>query len=239
MGLQSLVALAFPPRCLSCGGLVGEDFALCAACWRDTPFIAGLTCRTCGVPLPGDSTAEEHCDDCLTIARPWSFGVAAMLYRDTGRKLVLALKHGDRTDLARPAARWLAVRLQGRLAPDTLILPVPAHWRRRIARRYNQAALIARALGRETGAEVDPLALIRPRATPIQDGLSRDARFANLAGSMRLRPDRAPRLNGRPILLVDDVMTSGATLAAAAEVCLASGSGPVAIAVMARVAKDD
>ena len=112
--MQSLLRLAFPPQCISCGDLVEEEFGLCGGCWRETPFVTGLVCDCCGVPFPGDDTSKPvYCDDCLTLARPWRHGRAALIYRDNARRLVLALKHGDRLDLARPMAHW-------RFSPKTL-----------------------------------------------------------------------------------------------------------------------
>ena len=97
MGLQAVLHLLYPPQCLNCDALVTTDFGLCGHCWRETPFISGTVCDRCGTPLPGQDTGKpEYCDDCLTIARPWLRGRAALLYRDNGRNLTLALKHGDR-----------------------------------------------------------------------------------------------------------------------------------------------
>jgi len=237
--MQSLLRLAFPPQCVGCHALVERDFALCGACWRNTPFITGLICDTCGVALPGDSPDHiERCDDCMTIARPWARGRAALAYRDKARTLVLALKHGDRLDLVRPAAQWMANVAGDVLRKETLILPVPVHRLRLLQRRYNQAALLSNALSRITGSQTLPDLLYRIRRTKVQDGMSRDERFANLSDAIRAHPKSASRLEGRHILLVDDVMTSGATLAAATEACHMAGAGEVDILVLARVAKD-
>lgn len=238
--MQAVLQAVYPPQCLTCNTLVTTDFGLCADCWRETPFISGLVCDLCGTPLPGEDPGHPvHCDDCLTIARPWEQGRAAMLYRDNGRKIVLALKHGDRTDLARPAGGWLA-RAAGPIAKaeGTLVAPVPLHWLRLLKRRYNQSALLSSALARVVGADHCPDLLQRRRATGTQDGRDRDGRFSNMQGAIRVHPGRAARLHGRPVLLVDDVMTSGATLAACAEACLAAGAARVSVVALARVAKD-
>lgn len=236
--LQTAVQMVYPPRCLVCGGLVESDFGLCGSCWRETPFITGLVCDLCGVPLPGTSAGIEHCDDCLTTARPWTHGRAALTYRDAGRKLVLALKHGDRQDIVPSASLWMARAARPILSPDMLIVPIPLHFYRLLQRRFNQSALLARALARHTGLACCPDALIRTSYTPSLEGKSRDERFATLANVLSAHPKRSHLLPGRSVLLVDDVMTSGATLAAAAEACLAAGAREVCVTVLARVAKD-
>ena len=238
--MQALLHLIYPPHCLTCDALVTSDFGLCATCWRDTPFITGLTCTKCGIPLMGDDDgAEVLCDDCLLVARPWSNGRAAMLYQDNGRKLVLALKHGDRQDLARPAASWMHRAAGAMLHPGMLIAPIPLHWRRLFKRRYNQAALLSAGIARLAKLDHCPDLLQRRRNTGTQDGRNRDGRFANMADALTVHPRRAARIEGRHILLVDDVMTSGATFASAAEACLAAGAAGISVLALARVAKGD
>jgi predicted amidophosphoribosyltransferase len=161
-------------------------------------------------------------------------GVAALVYGGTGRRFVLGLKHGDRTDLAPVAGRWLARAAAALIRPDTVIAPVPLHRLRLLHRRYNQSALLARALALQTGAPFCPDLLDRPRATPALEGTDRDTRFARLDGAIRVTPRHAAGLAGRHVLIVDDVMTSGATLEAATRACQVAGSGPVSIAVLAR-----
>lgn len=239
MGLQSALHLIFPPQCISCGALVESDFALCGSCWRDTHFISGLVCDSCGTPLPGDDAGTPvQCDDCLGIARPWARGRAALLYKDNARRLILALKHGDRTELARPAGGWLARAAGPILTPGMLVAPVPMHRGRLLRRRYNQSALLSRSMARAAALDHCPDLLARPRRTETQDGKGVEARFGNVAGAFAVPQRRAEMVHGRHVLLVDDVMTSGATLAACAEACLAAGAGDVSVLVLARVAKD-
>lgn len=237
--MQSALHLIYPSQCISCRDLVEGDNALCGKCWRDTPFISGLVCDKCGTPLPGDDTGESIlCDDCMVTARPWSKGRAAFLYTTNGRKLILAFKHGDRLDLAAPAGQWLAQAAAPLLCSNMLIAPVPLHWMRMLKRRYNQSALLAKSLAKTVDQSVCLDLLIRTKRTRSLDGLGREARFQMLADSIKVNHKRKHRLIGRSILLVDDVMTSGATLAACTETCLASGAKEVFTVTLARVAKD-
>lgn len=161
-----------------------------------------------------------------------------MLYTGAGRSAVLKLKHADRPDLARAAAPWLARAAAPLLSDRMVIAPVPLHRLRLLKRRYNQAALLAQHLAISTGHRAILDLLLRQRATAPLDGVSAPERFERLDGAITANPRRAALCAGRPVLLVDDVMTSGATLAACAEACLAAGAARVDILTLARVAKD-
>lgn len=236
---KTALRLVYPPRCLTCDELVEDDFGLCGPCWRDTPFISGLVCDHCGVPLPGEDHGDaEICDDCLRTPRPWAQGRAALLYTDLGRKLVLSLKHGDRSDLARPAATWMARAAKPLLREDTLIVPVPLHWSRMLKRRFNQSAILAEAFSKHVNLPYCPDLLVRCRKTPSLNGLNAEERFAVTEGAIVVNRAQARRAKDRPILIIDDVMTAGATLAACTHAAYAAGSSEVCILTLARATKD-
>lgn len=237
--LQTTLAAIYPPRCLGCGQVVDSDFGLCGACWAQTHFIGGTACDSCSLPLPGDAAGTVvHCDACLRDPKPWAQGRAALVYAGMGRDLVLRLKHGDRQEIARPAAGWMEKSVRPLLDAETLIAPVPLHWLRLAKRRYNQSALIAAQLAKLTGCDWCADLLERPRRTPSLDGKSRVERADILHGAIRVNPRRRHRIAGRRILLVDDVMTTGATLAACTDACLTGGAQHVCVSVLARVVKD-
>ena len=244
--MKGALRLVYPPQCLSCAAPLAEEGGLCPDCWREAEFIQGICCSRCGVPLPGDGLdgdADEAaglliCDDCLAVQRPWLRGRAALVYRGTGRKLALMLKHGDRLDLAPSLGDWVARAALPLLRPDMLVVPVPVHPLRLLKRKYNQAEMLSRQVARAHGLTHEPRLLRRILHTPMQDHGSVGGRVANLDGALAV-PDRmAARVQGRAVLLVDDVMASGATLAAAARACQAAGSGPISVVVLARAVKD-
>lgn len=243
---KAALRMVYPPQCPACSLPVSQEDGLCPACWAEAGFITGTRCGCCGAPLPDDGTRSRdahaaglRCDECLAIPRPWSRGVAALRYSGTGRRLVLTLKHGDRPDLAPVLARWLAEAAAPIIDADALIVPVPVHPRRLLKRRYNQAALIGAGLARQLGLAHRPDALRRLRNTPTQDHRNLAGRFDNQRGAIGVAPKEAAQLTGRPVLLVDDVMASGATLAEATLALTSAGAGPVSVAVVARAIKDD
>lgn len=233
--LQSVLDTIYPHHCASCDTALAEA-GLCGACWAATPFISGITCPHCGVPLPGEGEPGP-CDECLSHPRPWGRGAAAMVYADKAKRIVLGLKHGDRSDLVGPAAGWMARAGRSLMTSETILVPVPIHWTRRIQRRYDQAALLAKEIARQEGLDWAPRAIGRQRKTPAQDDKPVARRFSDLEGAIAPHPKRGEALAGRHVVVVDDVMTSGATLAATTQACRAAGAAHVDVLVLARAVR--
>lgn len=241
MKMQALLHAIYPPHCVGCEALTDQDFALCPDCWAKVSFITGFCCKTCGLPLPGEDD-EALCDDCLKVLPSWTGSRAAILYKDKGRDLILSFKNGDRMDLARVFGAWMARSAREFIPPEEipqlLVAPIPLHFSRLFSRFYNQSALLSDVIANSIVAAHLPDLLRRKRRTEKQDGKTRDQRFANLEGAIELSPRYAARINGASVLLVDDVMTTGATFEAATFACLKAGAQKVYVLPLARVAKD-
>ncbi|MFT6450824.1 MAG: putative amidophosphoribosyltransferase [Halocynthiibacter sp.] len=238
--MQTVLRLLYPPHCLGCNSVVAEEGALCGDCWRETSFLSGALCDACASPLPGEAEdgALLYCDRCMEVPRPWDHGRAAMIYSGTGKRLILGLKNSGRTDLAAPAGRWIAQAARGIVGENTLVAPVPTHWLRRVQRRFCPSELIANEVGKALNLSVAPDLLLKPRRTRKMQGLTPYARYENARGAFKANPRHKLRMAGRHILLIDDVMTSGATLTEASEICLEAGAHKVSVAVLARVADE-
>ncbi len=196
-------------------------------------FIAEPLCDGCGAPFEYD--AGERCAACLAKPRAFSRARAACLYDDASRDLILKFKHADRTDLAGLFTRWIGRAAADLLAEADAVAPVPLHPSRMLARRYNQAAEIARPLARAHRLAYLPDALVRARRTETQGGKSGSGRRRNVAGAFSVPPRSRARVEGRRILLIDDVLTTGATAEGCARALLAAGAACVDLAVIARV----
>jgi ComF family protein len=230
--------LLLPPRCLGCGEPVDRQGGLCAGCWARLRFLHPPWCDRCGWPLPQDGPGPQLCPACLDRPPPWERGRAALAYDEASRGLVLRFKHAGRSEGAVTFARWLATAGGELLAEADLLVPVPLHRWRLLHRGYNQAALLARHLARLSGVPWSPAALRRRRATASQQGLGAAARRANVTSTAFAVPaGRRAAIAGRRVVLIDDVLTTGATLGACARVLQEAGCTRVDVLVLARVVK--
>ena len=243
-GLRRMADLALPNRCVGCRTVIGADGALCPTCFSLLTFIGAPHCDQCGLPLPiapSGPPIEDRliCAGCAADAPKFQQSRAALAYGGLARDIVLMLKHADRSDLARPLAGLLARAGAPLLDRADLMAPVPLHRGRLFSRRYNQAGLLAQALSRSTGVPIAVDLLRRTRATPSQGHLSAAHRRRNVRGAFSLNPRTAARVADARILLIDDVMTTGATLDACASVLLRGGATAVDALVVARVLRAD
>lgn len=218
--------LVFPPCCLACRKATAQHGALCPACWGRIDFIERPYCERLGTPFPYD-LGIEGLQSRDAIANPSVYGRARAVAKfDEGpaRNLVHRLKYSDRMELAKPLGLWTARAGQEILAEADLLIPVPLHRGRLIWRRFNQANALAESIARVSGRKVDPFALIRVKPTVPQVGLSRAQRASNVQGAFAVSEEAQLSVEGRAIVLIDDVMTTGATLNAAARVLLRAGA---------------
>ncbi len=229
--------LVLPPRCLTCDAAVEAPGRLCAACFRNTAFVTEPCCERCGAPFShaGQGGLAQTCGDCMQHPPPWRRGRTALRYDDQARRIILPFKHGDRVEVAHALARHMARAGAALLQDADVLIPVPLHRSRLLARRYNQSAMLALAIGRLTGRAVSADALQRIRPTASLTGQGRTARAATVAGAFAMRPGRS--VAGRRVLLIDDVLTTGATAAACTRALLAAGAEGVDLLVGARAVR--
>ncbi|MET0446107.1 MAG: ComF family protein [Pseudorhodoplanes sp.] len=233
--LRLALDVALPRLCPSCREPVGDGAGLCATCWSKLSLIERPFCEKLGIPFTYDPGPGVYSMQAIADPPAYARARAAVRYDDVARTLIHALKYGDRLDLAPTMARWMARAGTDLLADADLIVPVPLHWRRLWARRFNQSAALAGFIAQQGGPPVSVTALKRARATPQQVGLSRTARAANVQGAFRVDAAGKAEIKQKHVLLLDDVLTSGATADACARVLLRAGARQVDVLVFARV----
>jgi ComF family protein len=234
-GRMALDAL-LPPRCLACGGAVETQGALCAACWQAISFLGAPCCSTCGLPFPYDAGLGVQCAQCVAYPPPFDRARAVFAYDDHSRRLILAFKHADQLHGMPAFGQWLARSGAELLAEADLVAPVPLHWTRLFRRRFNQSALLAQAAVTAWRGPAAPTfapeLLVRRRRTRSQGHLSRLQRAENVRGAFAMKP--GADVAGKRVLLVDDVLTTGATIEACARVLKRAGATTVDVLTLAR-----
>lgn len=227
-----------PPSCPVTNEEIGTFGTLSAKAWSAVHFIAAPYCPRCGVPFAAEYGEEVECPSCIASPPDFERARAAVVYDDATHKLIVGFKHSDRTELAPMFANWMAIASQNLVSEASVLMPIPLHTSRRFARRYNQSAILAQGIAKRTGAQLALNDFVRRRATPPQKDLSADARRRNVSGAFGFRDLAAQnRYRGAHIVLVDDVLTTGATLSAAARALKRGGAARVDALVLARVVK--
>ncbi len=239
-GLRRLAAAAtdllLPPRCPACREIVDNQGRFCLKCWSGLTFITAPVCAGCGAPFEIDRGPAARCGACLETPPRFAAARAALAYDGPAKTVLLGFKHGDRQHLANVMAPQM-VRAGGDwLGRGTVLVPVPLHRSRLWKRGFNQAVLLARGVARRTGATLTVDALIRVKPTRSSQGMGRRARAANVRGAFKVaRPDA---VRGREVVVVDDVLTTGATAEACARMLLRAGATRVRVLTWARVVRD-
>jgi len=231
---ETALNLILPPSCPLCREAVGTVGDLCATCWAKIDFISEPFCPCCGFPFETTESDGALCASCLARRPAFLKARSVMVYDDTSKRLLLAFKNADRTDLAPTLSRWLMREGQSLIEEADLLVPVPLHWTRLLWRRYNQAAMLTVDLGRRMGKPVALSLLKKKIRTRQQVGLSASARRRNLQGAIVARGRAAQQIKNKKVLLIDDVMTTGATAGACARALLHGGAASVSVLTLAR-----
>lgn len=233
--LRLALDVALPPLCPSCREPLGDGVGLCASCWSKLSLIEPPYCARLGIPFAYDPGPGLLSMEAIAAPPAYDRARAAVRYDDIARALVLAFKFGDRLDLAPMMGRWMARAGRELLADADALLPVPLHWRRLWARRFNQAAALAGAISGISAVPVLHGGIKRVRATPQQVGLSKTERADNVQGAFRVPAEEKALIAGKRLVLIDDVLTSGATVDTCARALLRAGCAHVDVLVFARV----
>lgn len=234
--LSQLADALWPGRSLVSG--LPARGALSPADFSALTFITGALCNRCGRPMELDLGDDADCGACLTRPPKWRRARAALVYDDVSRIPILALKRAGRRDGLKVMANWMVGAGETLLFHTDIIIPVPLNYRRLVSRGYNQAGWLADAVGKKTGTSVAHTTLRRIRATPSQAGLSARARRRNVAGAFEVAASKAKQIRGQNVLLIDDVLTTGATLDACAKALLDAGAAQISVIVLARVVRE-
>jgi ComF family protein len=233
---RSLAGLIWPQRSLITHRELPGPGALEPELWSKLVFISGHQCLRCGLPFEIEVEPDQVCAACIARPPAYDRARAALIYGDVSRELVLGLKYQGRRDGLLTLSGWMAGAGVDLLAEADLITPVPLHYFRLIRRGFNQSGWLAAALSRSSGVRLSVDALKRIRATPMQGNLSADARRRNVQGAFRVRRGRVNLVKGKRVLLVDDVLTTGATAEACARALKRAGAACVDVITLARVA---
>lgn len=232
------VDIIYPPQCLSCRKLVGQKGNLCSDCWEGIHFLSDPQCDQCGIPFEFETGKEMLCGNCITKEPPYKKARSVFKYDDASRSLITGFKYSDKLHISDHFAKWMLRVGKEFIDEADIIVPVPLHRVRLFMRRYNQAALLSKSLGNNSGLNVCNDMLVRSKNTRPQAGLLFKQRALNVRGAFKINPKYTSYIVGKNIILVDDVMTTGATIEACAKVLKKAGAASVNVLTVGRTVKE-
>lgn len=238
-GVRAVADVIVPPVCLACQTPLSEHHSLCAACWGQVDFIRAPVCDRLGIPLPFDTGGTMVSARAASDPPDYDRARAVAAYHGTMQTLIHRFKYSDRHDARRLFGRWLVAAGETLIAESDVVIPIALNRWRLLHRRYNQSAILAMEISRRTGIEEALLALVRTKATPSQVGLTGEERRLNMVGAFAVPERRRAEVAGRRVLLIDDVITTGATANAAARALKAAGAAQVDVLALALVTHAD
>jgi len=232
---RNIVDLILPPQCISCRSVIDSAGNICAGCWKQLNFISEPLCEACGYPFPYEAPGIKFCAACARKAPPFDRARAALCYDEQSKRLVTGLKFSDKTHQAPTFSKLMAVSGNALITESDCIIPVPLHRIRLFMRRYNQAALLALGLAKLSDKPVIYDLLVRKINTPPQMSLNRNQRLKNVKSAFGINDKYKEKVKGKSVLLIDDVMTTGATIESCAKILKKSGAWRVNVLTLARV----
>lgn len=231
---ERLLDLMLPPLCLNCDAHVGGKQTLCPTCWKSVHFIAAPQCDCCGAPFEFQVGEGTLCGECISATPEYTRARSVMLYDDASKRMVLGFKHSDRLHAVSAMAIWMKRAGEEFWETADVIVPVPLHRWRLFARRYNQAALLSMEIGKLAKKTVGVDVLQRKRSTQSQGHLNRQQRKANIAGAIEINPRENNDIAGKTIVLVDDVLTTGATVNECSRILRKAGAANIYVLTLSR-----
>nr|WP_143245200.1 ComF family protein [Bartonella sp. AR 15-3] len=237
--IEHLLKVLYPPICHGCKRMTSAYGTVCSDCWKDLQFITKPYCPVMGTPFAYDIGEKFLSGEAIQNPPPFSFLRSAVVHKGLARTLATQLKYGDRLELASFMANWMMLAGREIINDCDFIIPIPLHSRRFFARRYNQSAELARYIAAKQKKPFKPGWLVRYRYTRPQVGLSAKERKMNVQNAFKVPKEVKKHLKGRSILLIDDVLTTGVTVTAAAKTLKHAGTRQVNVLTFSRVLKDN
>lgn len=234
---KRILDIILPPHCLLCKNTVEENGSLCSSCWSDMDFISKTSCSICSTPFEFDVGEDSLCASCIKERPIYDRSKTVFIYNDKSRKLITGFKYEDKIHAAKSFAKWLFTTGKDLVEESDLIIPVPLHRIRLFTRRYNQSSLIAAELAKQVYLPVAHDVLIRKKNNKPQASLPRNQRLKNVIGAFAVKEKCKNLIEGKNILLIDDVMTTSATVSECAKVLKKNGAAKVNILTLAKTVR--